>query len=191
MTPKRQFVIFLTAVVGFVLLLMLIFGRGSSSRSNSKKTEVKRAFRLTNYAHKDAKVVIVVDGPINGDDKHRAVRFTVTPQTRLAEVVSGYEGKVVKSQNQPNNPNAFADFVYALSKTGFGKERKTSIASEQGVCATGRRYVYEVYDNNKRVSRTWTAGCVQGSSVAQPGTVYNLAQAQVTDYNKFISGVWQ
>ena len=189
MTPKRQFIVFLLAVIGFVLLLMLLFGRSPAFRSN-RSTQVKKEFTLTEYAQRDSKVVAIIDGPINGDDKHRAIRFTISRGTRLAEVVQGYEGTVIKRQSQPNNPNAYNDFMHALQKTGFGKERKTAIKSEQGICATGRRYVFEVYDNNDRISRTWTAGCIKGNSMAEPSTVTNLFSAQITDYGKFTSGDW-
>jgi hypothetical protein len=189
MNPRRQFLVFLTAVVGFVLLLVLIFGRGSNNRSSG--TEVKKEFSLLDYANRDSKVIAIIDGPITGDDTHRAIRFTISPETRLAEVVQGYEGNVIKSQSQVNNPSAYRNFIYALSKAGFGRERKTDLKSEQGVCATGRRFVFEVYDNNDRVSRTWTAGCIKGSSPADPSTASNLFIAQVTDYNSFASGVWR
>lgn len=189
MTPKRQFIIFLSAVVGFVLLLMLVFGRGPGGRSNNP-SQVKKAFALTDYAQRDSKVVAFIDGPIVGDDTHRSIRFTITRDTRLVEIIQGYEGKVIKTQQQPNNPSAYDDFIHALANTGFGRERKSALKSEQGICANGLRYIFEVYDNNERITRTWTANCQKGNALADPALVSNLFSGQITDYSEFTQESW-
>lgn len=188
MTPKKQFIIFLTFVVGFVLILTFAFGRRPSGNT-SNKNQTKKVFNLNEYSERDSKVVATFDGPINGDDEHRAIKITVSRGSRTIDVIQGYQGKVIKTQTYPNNPDAYYDFIHALARTGFGKTRKSDIDSEVGICATGRRFTYEVFDNNDRVSRTWAASCVKGNSPAASETVNNLFRMQITDYNDIVSGV--
>lgn len=187
MTPKKQFIIFLTFVVGFVLILMFAFGRRPSSNSTAKNT--KKTFTVNEYAERDSKVVATFDGPINGDDAHRSVKITVTRGSRTIDIIQGYEGKVIKTQTFTNNPDAYYDFIHALARVGFGRTRKSDTENEVGVCAPGRRFIYEVYDNNDRVARTWAASCNKGSSLAAPEVVNNLFRMQITDYDKVVSGV--
>ncbi len=189
MTPKRQFIIFLTFVVGFVLLLAVVFGRGPGARNTGKNSTTKKVFSLNDYAQRDSEVTAVFDGPINGDDAHRSVRITVSRGSRTIDVMQGYEGKVIKSQTFVNNPDAYYDFIHALARTGFGKTVKSSYENEIGICATGRRYTYEVLDNNDSVSRTWGASCVKGNSAAASDVVNNLFRMQITGYGDIVDGV--
>lgn len=190
MTPKKQFIIFLAFVVGFMLILMLTFGRRSGSNGNGDSKKTNKVFELRDYENKDAQLVAIIDGPINGDDEHRSIKITVTPQLRTLDVIQGYQGKVINSQTYPNNKDAYYDFVNALARTNFGKKRRTSAQSEVGVCATGRRYIYEVFDENREsVSRTWAGNCTKGTSFAAAEPVNNLFRRQITDFNKLVSGV--
>ena len=187
MTPKKQFIIFLTFVVGFVLILMLAFGRRPSS--NTANPNTKKTFTINDYAERDSKVVATFDGPINGDDAHRSIKISVSQESRTIDVIQGYEGKVIKTQTFTNNPDAYYDFIHALARVSFGRTRKTDTQNEVGVCATGRRFVYEAYDNNERVARTWAATCNKGNSLATFESVNNLFRMQITDYDKVVSGV--
>lgn len=190
MTPKKQFIIFLAFVVGFMLILMIAFGRrpGTNSGGDSKKSN--KIFELRDYDTKNAEIVAIFDGPINGDDEHRSIKLTITPQIRTMDIIQGYQGKVIKTQSYPNNSDAYYDFVHALARTNFGKKRRTSADSEVGVCASGRRYVYEVFDENgESVSRTWAGSCMKGTSFAEAEPVNRLFRQQITDYNTLISGV--
>jgi len=190
MSPRKRLIIFATVVVGFVLLLVLIFGRGSGN-NNQKTTKPvpNKPIVLTDYADKDSKVVLNVSGQINGDDIHREIRITVTRGNRRLEVIQGYQGNVIQTQNFVNNPDAYDTFIRALARINFGKERKTSQTDERGVCATGQRYIFEVYDNNDRISRTWSATCIKGTSLAAPALVLQLFRAQITDYAKLTQKV--
>jgi hypothetical protein len=190
MTPKKQFIIFLAFVVGFMLILMLTFGRRSGTNNSGDSKKENKVFELRDYDKKDAEIVATFDGPINGDDEHRSVRVTVTRQARTLEVIQGYQGKVIKTQSYPNNEDAYYDFVHALARTNFGKKRHTNAESEVGACATGRRFVYEVLDENRdSVSRTWAGSCMKGTSFADTDPVNNLFRRQITDYGKLVSGV--
>lgn len=186
--PIRSIVIFLIFVVGCIFLLSLVFGGGNKS-GNSSKNSVKKSFSLLDYVDTESRVVATTNGRIVGDDEHRAVRITVTRSSRKVEIIQGFQGNVIDSKEYSNNSDAYKQFLAALSKTSFGKVRKGEFGTETGVCASGRRYVFEVFDKNKSVSRTWTASCAKGSSLASPEAVTNLFRRQITDYGQITTGV--
>lgn len=184
MRAARQIIIFLVVVIGIVLLLSLVFG----GNKNTNKQPTVQKITLVDFAKRDSQVVSITDGVINGDDEHRAIRITVDRNTRTMDVIQGYQGNVIASQSYVNNQQAYAEFLSALAKASFASSRKTSLASENGVCATGRRYVFELLEANKSISRTWTANCVKGNTNADPARVTKLFRNQITDYDKLMKG---
>lgn len=190
MSPRRRLIIFLTIAVGLVLLLVLIFGIGGDN--NQKKTDKPAANTpavLTDYITPDSKMVLTIDGTINGDDIHRSIRITVDHNDRELEVIQGYQNNVIQRNTFINNMNAYDSFVHALQRTGFGKVRKTNDTDIRGVCATGQRYTFEVYDDGKNVSRTWSATCTKGTSMAMAPQVLALFKAQITGYGELTKTV--
>lgn len=187
MGSKRQLVVFLTFVVGIVLLLTLIFRHNPGGSKTDPK--IPKAFVLTDYITKDSEVSMVEDGRINGDDVHRSIRITVNRNMRTLEVIQGYQGKVITTQSYPNNQEAYDAFMHALAKTGFGKSRKAAISNVDGVCANGRRYLYNVTESGDPISYTWTADCQKGTSPVLIGNVTSLFRRQITDYDRIANRV--
>ncbi len=178
--------IFIAVIVGVIWLLTSLFSGGSKSTKTKTKTTGSPT-ALTEYANRDSKVVLTIDGRINGDDAHRSIRITVSRGTRMAEIIQGYQGNIISSQSQDNNPNAYDEFIRSLAKTGYGRERTSAVTDVRGICPTGQRYIFEVVDKNELVSRTWSATCSKGTSMASYTPVINLFKAQITDYSKFTS----
>jgi len=185
MTPRRRAIIFITAAVGIILLLILFFGRGGSK---PKAPEAKPVV-LTDYIERDSRMSLTVGGRIIGDDEHRSIRITVGRGSRQMEVIQGYQNNVIQTHRFDNNQAAYDVFVRALAKTGFGRDRKATQPDERGVCPDSQRYIFEVIDNNDVVSRTWTAGCVKGTSPANFTSVQTLFRNQITDYAKLARDV--
>jgi hypothetical protein len=181
MRAARQIAIFLVFVVGIVLLLSLFFGGGKKAKKTTPTN-----FNITQYINTDSQVVAITDGPINGDDAHRAIRITVDRNSRRIDVVQGYKGNVIVTKSYDNNQKAYDQFLHALALANFGKPRTTTIASEDGVCATGRRFVFEAFNNGDSISRTWTANCMRGNTTAVPSRVTDLFRRQITDYDTII-----
>jgi hypothetical protein len=161
--------------------LSLFFGGGNKSAKLTSS-----GFDLTKYINSDSQVVAITDGPINGDDTHRAIRITVDRNMRTIDVVQGYEGKVIVTKSYPNNQKAYNDFMYALARANYGKPRKTDIKTEKGICPTGRRFVFEVFNGVDSISRTWTANCQKGNTTAVPSRITDLFRRQITDYDEVI-----
>lgn len=191
MSPRRRLIIFLTISIGLVLLLVLIFGIGDSNKNStsSSKPAKNTPAVLTDYITPESKMVLTIDGTINGDDIHRSIRITVDHNDRELEVIQGYQNNVIQRNTFVNNMSAYDSFVHALGRTGFGKVRKTSDTDIRGVCATGQRYTFEVYDDGKNVSRTWSATCTKGTSMAMAPQVLALFKAQITGYGELTKTV--
>lgn len=190
MSPRRRLIIFLTIAVGLVLLLVLIFGIGGDN--NQKKTDKPKANTpavLSDYITPNSKMVLTTGGKVNGDDIYREIRITIDSSSRELQVIQGYQNNVIQTNTFQNNMNAYDTFVHALQRTGFGKVRKTSETDERGVCATGQRYTFEVFDSNKNVSRTWAGTCTKGTSQANAPQVLQLFRAQITGYGKLTNDV--
>ena len=179
--------------MGFILILMIISRLGSGPKkpsSATKKNTVTNAIDVTKYANSNSKVILTVDGRINGDDQHRAIRITVDENMRTAEIIQGFEGYVINTQSAVNYPAAYEKFIFAISRYGFSKERKTTLTDDRGVCPLGQRYIYEIYENDRSVMRRWATSCGNlGTLAGNPTQINELFQRQVTDYSKFVSKV--
>lgn len=187
MGSKRQLVVFLTFVVGIVLLLTFIFRHNSSTSKSDPKAP--KSFNLTEYITTDSEVSMTEEGRINGDDVHRSIRVTVNRDTRTIDVIQGYNGNVITTQSYANNQDAYKAFLQALARTGFGKSRKATVNKVDGVCATGRRYLYNVSENRDPVSYTWTSECLKGTSPVAIDAVKSLFRNQITDYDRIANKV--
>lgn len=191
MPKKHRLIIFLTIILGLVLIFT-IFTRGGSNKTQTKKEKPQppKPLVLTDYIERDSKVVFTVDGQVVADEKHQAVRITVGRSSKQIEILQGYQGNVIKSQSFDNNQQAYDVFLRALSRLGFAKKRSTTVTDERGVCPTGQRYISQIIDNNDQVLRTWSISCGSGgTSGAVTPSVLSLFQKQVPDYSKFTSGV--
>lgn len=173
-----------------VVIALIIFGVVVLGGSNEPKPIPAVPKSLMDYAVTDASARVTIDGRINGDDKHRAVRITVSRNERKVEVIQGYEGNVIQSQSYANNQEAYTNFLSAINRAGFSKERKTADKDERGVCPQGFRYIFELSNTNNGDMRRWSASCVGfGTFGGQTTLVRSLFQAQITDYDKIIAPV--
>lgn len=187
MTRFSRLMMFLVFLIGVVLILMIIFGRGGKTE-NDKIVKATRVFSTVDYVNSNSYAVTTISGPIVGNDKHNEVRITVTPDKRTIDVIQGYQGKVVSTKTYPNNRQAYQEFLHALNRQVFGKARKTKLTSE-GVCATGKRYRFEFYDQGKLISDTWAGSCSKGNALSESTLVIKLFKNQITDYNKLTKGL--
>ncbi|HVV66789.1 MAG TPA: hypothetical protein VHB72_01805 [Candidatus Saccharimonadales bacterium] len=178
----RYFIGFLVTIGLLIILVVLLFSGGGGP--NSKKPKTTKA--LTDYASSNAVVRMTIDGPINADTNHTAVRVTVGKDDATYQQIQGYQGTVVNTQSYANNENAYSNLLYALGHAGFTKgDNNKLLANEKGYCPLGKRYVFELLDGNNTVERYWTTSC--GS--AQPRTykgnttlTISLFEYQIPDY---------
>jgi len=174
----------------FIIAVLIIFGVfifGINKKSTPKPVITAVKSLQDNASNAEARLTI--DGQVNGDDLHRAIRITIGKNQRKIEVIQGYQGNVIDSKTLNNNESAYDVFLRSLGNAGFTKERKTKITDERGVCPTGNRYIYEITGTENNDLRRWSASCGSGTFGGQSQLVRSLFQAQITGYDEFTSTV--
>lgn len=179
-------------VVAFLVIVgaAALIGRGNSGPGSIPP----RVTKLAEYDSKDsASVSWTQQGRLVGEDQRRAIRVTVTRGKRTVEILAGYPERIERSAEFPNSSEAFAAFTRALDAANFGKERTVKQSDERGVCPLGSRFIYRFTDAGQEIMRTWSDSCVTSDGTFGGGNTTQLIgqifKAQITDYNKFISGV--
>lgn len=176
----------------FIIGAVVVIGRGNRV-ATSNNAPSSRITKLADYAGSDsASVSLTTQGKLVGEDQRKAIRITVTKSKRVVEVLDGYEQRVLKSTEQPNTAESFANFTRALDRQNFGKERNVPTPDDRGMCPLGNRYIYRLTDGATEIMRTWSTSCSKAEGPfagTNPSLIRQLFSLQITDYNKFTSGV--
>jgi len=183
----RLFLAFAGFVILIILVILLFVGGG---KKNTPTTPVKT---LTSYANTDAQVVMTIDGAINGDDAHRALRVTVGQSQRQLDVIQGYSGTVIQSNPSYNTEDAYNVFLHAINLAGFSEtgKSKTAGVDETGQCPLGQRINFRLIQNGSTLSNLWTTTC--GTNTGNLGgnsqLLQELFEAQITNYQTLVEDV--
>jgi hypothetical protein len=181
--------IFLFTFIGLVLFIFIvvkIFGGHKKPATVNPSVPIVKP--LPDYSDSLAEVSFTQDGRINGEDQHRAIKITVDQYSRKLDIIAGYNGNIIEEHSLPNNQTAYNVFLHALRNSGFtAKRKKPTIGSETGQCPLGERFTYELNDSGDVLSNLWSTTCGTGTIGGQTGTIEELFQAQITDYDKIIS----
>lgn len=180
--------VIILVIVGFNLIRNILrdespTNQGGQTARNINLVEEGRAGKPVRYT---------IVGGVVGNEEHRSVRITVEPDSRLAEVLQGYDGRVLKSQRTPNTREAYNAFISALAGAGFVRlvERNDTV-SEAEVCPLGQRFNYEVAPGMSGAFYSWSASCGNrlGTFGGNHQTIDSLFKRQVPDYNNFTQDV--
>lgn len=175
--------------IGVIVLLFVLIVRGFSGGNN--QTPIKQT-RLSDFAGTDAVAQLYIDGPVVLDQDHRAIKILVSRDQTEIDIIQGYEGTVINQQVYPNNVAAFAVFLKALDHLNFTKgNTNPSLRDEQGYCASGDRYVYQLSNNGDDVLRFWSTSCGQGTFGGNRPAVRDLFRNQIPqkDFYNLTSGI--
>ncbi len=177
-------IIFLLICAGLIWLIIVFFGKLLSS---GNKTQLA-APKLSSYAKTDARAQLYIDGPVRVDQDHWALRITVDRTQSQIELISGYEGSVVRQEVFPNNENSYTNFLKGLEAVGFTKgSQNPALADERGRCPLRNRFVYRLEKSGTDVFRYWSTSCGAGTFEGSPSAARQLFQRQVPVkvYNDF------
>jgi hypothetical protein len=186
--------LFTFLMISFILFLIIfsifkIFG-GKPTPAPNPAPPAPVVKTLPQYADSYAEVSYTVDGHINGDDQHRAIKITVDQFQRKLDILGGYSYNIIQENTLPNNQAAYEVFLTAINNEGFTLKRKntTSPSSEKGQCPLGFRRIYELNDSGDSLSRLWGSSCgtTVGTFGGSSSAIEVLFQNQITDYNKLI-----
>jgi hypothetical protein len=186
---------YIFAFVGVFLLilvgLILILGGGGKKKTPTTGTNAPVVLPLPDYAPTDAYVTMTMDGIINGDDAHRAIKITVSRDQRVLDIIQGYSGHVIDSHSFANNEEAYNVFLHALNNSGFMTKRKNAnlTADFTGACPLGTRTIFALNQSVDILSQRWTTSCgdIPGTLGVETGNLIDLFQAQITNYGELAS----
>jgi hypothetical protein len=153
-----RYILWFLAVIGLIIILIiLLFGHGVKS---TKSASITPQELLSYSSNSNSEVRATIDGPINANQDHQSVQITVNQNDVTYDQLTGYEGQVVNQQTFSSNQPAYAVFLHALNVAGYTEgNSSSSLSDERGYCATGERYIFEVINNGKDVSRFWSTSC--------------------------------
>lgn len=190
----RYFVGFLVTIGLLITLLVLLFtgGQGNKGGKAGKagnpliSARPQTTDQLVAYSDTAAVVRLIIDGQINSNQTHQAIRITVGKDDVTYEQIQGYEGTVVNRQDFANNQSAYTNFLYALGRAGFTRgDSNSKLANEKGFCALGQRYIFELLDGDHTIQRYWATSCGGGAPKTYKGGLaltLNLFELQLPDY---------
>ncbi len=158
--PTRLGIIII-GVVFFLIVAGLFYfiTGGRSSQPGVSAEDLKRAQVTT--VHSGRSVRMTVYGPIVANEERESYEVTVTTTTRRFAAYQGYNQSQIAASDYDNTYEGYQQFVYALARADFDKDRTVTDTEkdDRGACATGRRYVYELFENGDLVRRAWTTTC--------------------------------
>lgn len=181
-----RYIVWLMAIVGLIIVLVILLSPGSS-----KPTTPPAAKSLPSFASTDAQASLTIDGPVNANQDHQAIRITVGRDNVTFEQLTGYEGQVVNLQSYSNTEAAYDVFLRSISYGGFTRgNTDKNLSDERGYCPLGDRYIFDFNQDGNDLQRFWSTSC--GSPKTYKGDVLltiRLFQAQVPDYSKLSQNV--
>ncbi len=183
-----RIIVFILVVVGFIWFIVFIFSKVfSSGNQNAIVTTAK----LSSYAHTGTSAELIIDGPIVVDQDHRITRISVDATQSKVELISGYDGQVIRQEVFYNTQEGYLSFLKSLDTLGFTKGNKTALKDERGQCPLQRRYVYSLKSNGSDVFRYWSTSCGTGSFGGKRDAVKLLFERQIPPvvYDEFVRGM--
>jgi len=180
------------AFIGFlflIFLVILLFVVGGGKKPPAGPT-IKP---LADYANTDAQVILTVNGAINGDDLHRAIRITVDQNSRELNVIQGYSDTIIQTNTNYNTADAYSAFLSSLQLAGFTLKHDTTAAKqgEAGQCPLGQRINFELTQDGNTLSNLWTTSCSAsiGNFGGNASLIQQLFQNQITNYSNLTANV--
>lgn len=185
---------YLLGALGVILVtifaVVIIVSRPNNDAPKTETTAQQQA--LTNYATTEARAIFTTEGKLVGNEERREIRISVDRNERVLEILTGYDGVVVRTERFGNTTSAYEAFLAALDQAGFTKARKLSATKEEnGACPLGKHFTYELKQGENEIARHWatTCGAKVGNFAGKRTTIDPLFEAQIPDYDKLVAGV--
>lgn len=179
----RYFLGFLGAVALVVLVFILIV-RGLGGDDGSKIQT-----QLTDYSKTETVMRLRINGPVDAEQTHRHLTLTVGRNQNTFQLFQGYGDNEIKAQSYPNSEEGYRTFLRALQLQGYLKGNDDpKKADYEGVCPTGRIFIFEIITGSATVQRFWTSSCGGGTFGGNTALIRQLFRAQIPDFSKLSTG---
>lgn len=177
-----------TAVILLVLVTFILIWRGFTGGGDEPEVPPP----LTDYTFTSVSVRLTIDGEINAQQEHQAIRMTVSRSESRLEVLNGYDRKLANSKSYPSIQEAYGNFLRALDLLGFSEGiDNPDLEDERGYCPSGQRLIYEIVDGTEVIQRYWSTSCSssQGTFEGEARSIRSLFQKQIPDYRDLVRDV--
>lgn len=183
-------------VIGIVAIVILAVAgivrlAGGSDDSSDGQTLAAET-TLIDYDNDTSSLRLTYQGKIVGREDYRELRFLVSANERKLEVIQGYNGSVLRRKTYRNDATAYAVLLRALNFEGFTASQGNELGDDhRGVCSRGNRTIAEVFDDNERQLKLWSASCDDeaGTLAGDDRQILRLFQNQIPDYRELVRGV--
>lgn len=181
----RYFIGFLITIGLIILLIILIFGGGGGNKAKVPTTSKP----LISYAETDSEVTMTVGGPIRAQSTYQEYKIAVNRDNVTFQLISGFQGDVIKSKIYDNNSSAYYNFLAALTRAGFTKgDNSKELKNDTALCPLGSRYVFELTQSGEQLERYWITNCSGAKTYLGNFSMTNsLFQSQVPDFSNLTS----
>lgn len=174
------------AVIIVVIITFVMIWRGIMGR----EPEAQPA-PLTDYALTTTAMRLTIDGEVNTDEEHRAIRITVSRSESRVEILKGYGKEVVQGKSYESTDKAYETFLRALDLMNYTKgNNNLELEDDRGYCPEGERYIYEIIDGTDVQQRYWSTSCNREKTFdGESNDVIKLFKKQIPDYRSFTKDV--
>lgn len=186
-----RFIWIVAGALGLLLLITVFFLVINKPDNSSSTNKSSQKIVMANYSNSDAKVSYTKVGITNGREAHRAIKITVSKNSRTLEIYEGYQGKILQTNSFSNDQDAYKAFLAALQNRGYLNQNNTKTSTDiQGKCPLGIKYLFNSYGINGAPSFLWTSSCgtAPGNFGGRLNDIRRLFQLQIPNYNKLTSG---
>lgn len=167
------------ASVGLIIAVFILIVHGFSGGPKTPTTAP-----LTDYTNTNVQMRFTIDGPINADQSHRAVRITIDQNQAMIQLLNGYGQSVADQHTYSSNTTAYGNFLRALDLVGFTHGTTTATTQdERGYCPSGSRYNFDIVDGANVKQHFWNTSCGgAGNFRGNTKAVTTLFEAQIPDF---------
>lgn len=182
----------LPVVLIIVVMIVAIFavvavGRALLNRNAPAEPVDDSVSRALVTSDADHSVRMTVRGPIVADEEFNSYRIDVSPIGRRMITYKGYQDQIIEDTRLANSTDAYVEFIHALNRMEFTKERKLDEAQDdlRGVCPEGRLYTFEILQAQSVIKQLWTSSCrkASGSFGGDAVEIRDLFLKQIPDSN--------
>ena len=180
----RYIVGFLLAL-GLIIIVIILIIHGLSGSSTPQP------LNLDSDANSDISVQFIIDTPISAASTHHDITVNVGNTQSSIVITNGYDNQIDNMQTYPMSVNAYTVFLRALQINGFTLGNNSpALADEQGHCALGDRFIYEVLNGGgNNLEHYWSTSCNTGNFEGNIPVIQQLFESQIPNYDSLTNSI--
>jgi hypothetical protein len=172
-------------VVAFVVIASVAIFSIDWNGGDDPIRDAIRPVNIADYGTTDVSVQMLIRGPVNNNQEHQNLKITVGRDQTVAELISGYQGTVVRAETTPNNADSYKTFLSALHNSRFNRLQLPPKGIQyDGACPRGQRFTFEFINGGEDAPKSsWATSCGKktGTFAGDRSQVETLFIAQIPE----------